>query len=296
MRIHPERSRMIFNNPPKPTNITESQFDHHDDEIKRIGALDYADIIDHDFWYYFHDLSYVELQKDLFNYLFPACLNFWYQTLMRNDSTDIGNAEFHKSLHHGDILRKMTTKEQTEAIYSFFHDGFIDRIEMERGFMYCGSKTPAYSFIQRFNSLGYIAPIINTIWSTWWELDTPGKAVSAIMYASGLIYLRGENPIFGERTPEGGGGDPCLTESDAMLYDESWLPENIDFIKNNISTEYIQKKMQQASELLCNEPEGKVAAIVARDAMKNGDTITLRIDDLITGLSNPSTYACWNWD
>ena len=99
----------------------------------------------------------------------------------------------------------MTTKAQIKEIYSFFHDGFMDRVELERGFKYSGEKTPAYGLLYRFNSIDFIAPVIRAVWSTWWNMDHPGKAVSAIKYAPGLIYPKGDNPIFGEWTFSEGG-------------------------------------------------------------------------------------------
>ena len=42
------------------------------------------------------------------------------------------------------------------------------------------------------------------------------------MYASGLIYLKGENPIYKASTPERGGGGPYLTEIDSPLFDRAW--------------------------------------------------------------------------
>ncbi len=293
MRITLERSRSIFGNPPKPNRVTEKQFDGFDHELKRIGTLDWSEIEDGDLWYYIHDLSYMELQKDLFNYLFPVCLNYWYQSLLRSESAECGDAELHYAIHHGNILKKMTTKSQTEEIYNFFHDGFIDRVELERGFKYSGTKTPAYGILYRFNSIGYIAPIIGAIWTTWWNMDHPGKAVAAIKYASGLIYMKGGNPIFGEWTCNEGGGGPYLTESDACIYDASWLHENIDFMRKTISVEYIQDKMHHASKVLTNEPESEIAELVAKDSLANIDILALKIDDLIEGLSKPEGAVDW---
>ncbi len=185
MRIHPERSRKIFNNPHPPKTIWEKQFDYFDEELQKLAKTDWRSIRDEDLWCYFHDMTYVELQPDLFNYLFPVCLNYWYRSLMKNQPAAQGSAEFHHALYKGNVLQKMTPPAQREAIYQFFHDGFIDRIDRERGFSYCGSLTPAYGWISRFNSIGYIAPIIDRIWLSWWNLDCPGKAVSAIEYATG---------------------------------------------------------------------------------------------------------------
>lgn len=294
MQITPERSRHIFGNPSRPLVIKENQFDGFDKELKQIAKKHWKDITEEDLWYYLHDLAYVDLQPELFKYLFPVCLNFWYNTLMNNDSADRGDAEFHHSLHRGEILETMVTEKQKKEIYDYFYDGFLERIEKERGFEYIGMNTPAYAWMYRFNSLGYIGPIIEKIWLSWWEVNTPGKAVSAIMYASGLIYLKGENPIFAEWTPRKGGGGPYLTESDTDIFDTGWLKENIDFLKQILSVKYIQEKVQLAATQLLNEPEADMAQEVANDALRKGDIIRIRIEDLIKNLSRPNLGDTWD--
>lgn len=271
-----------------PETVWEEQFDGFNNELAVLATTDWRLIEDNDLWYYLHNLSYMKLQPDVFNYLFPVCLNFWYQSLMRNDSTECGDAEFHYSLYRGNILDKMISKTRRDIIYAYFHDGFIDRLEVERGYEYCGSSTPAYTWINRFNSIGYIAPIIDRIWTNWWSLKHPGTSVSAVMYASGLIYLKGENPVFGEWTCNKGGGGPCLTASDDSIYDIPWLPTNLDFLKNTLSVDYIQEKMHMAATALSSEPEGKQALKLAQDSLANSEILAIRIDDLIDGLSKPA--------
>ncbi|CAA6808989.1 MAG: Unknown protein [uncultured Sulfurovum sp.] len=294
MQITPERSRHIFGNPSRPKVIKEKQFDGFDKELKQIAKTHWKDVTEEDLWYYLHDLAYVDLQPELFNYLFPICLNFWYNSLMRNDSADRGDTEFHYSLYRGKILETMVTDKQKKEIYDYFYDGFLERIEKERGFEYIGTNTPAYSWMYRFNSLGYIAPIIEKIWLSWWEINTPGKAVSAIMYASGLIYVKGENPIFEQLTPRKGGGGPYLTESDADIYDTGWLQENINFLNQMLSVKYIQEKVQLAANQLSNEPEAVMAQKVANDALIQSDIIQIRIEDLINNLSRPNREDTWD--
>jgi len=293
MNITHERSRQIFNNPSPPKIIWEKQFDGFDKELNQIAKKHWEDITNEDLWYYLLDLAYVDLQPELFEYLFPVCLNFWYKTLMNNESANQGDAGFHYALYKGKILNSMITKNQKEEIYKYFHDAFIERIEQERGFIYSGSSTPAYAWISRFNSLGYIMPIRN-IWESWWNIDSLGKAVSALMYSSGLIYVKGENPIFAKWSPEKGGGGPYLTESDADIYDSAWRKENIDFLKEILSVEYIQQKAKIAATLLSEEPEAEMAKKIANDALKNSDILEIRIEDLIINLSRPNLQDTWD--
>ena len=64
-------------------------------------------------------------------------------------------------------------------------------------------------------------------------------------------------------------------------------------MRETISVEYIQDKMQHASEVLRNEPESEMAALVAKDSQDNSDILALRINDLIEGLSNPEGVVDW---
>ena len=96
--------------------------------------MDWDRVPDDYLWYYFHDLAYVELQADLFPHLFPACLRYWYETLMRNEAPSLGDSDFHYSLMRGQILENMLSESERQSLYDFFRDGFLDRIEAERGF------------------------------------------------------------------------------------------------------------------------------------------------------------------
>lgn len=286
MRITPERSRQIFGNPSPPETITEQQFDGFDDKLAKVGTTDWHQIAFADLWYYLHDLAYRPLQPDLFAYLFPVCLNFWYHTLMHNREAGLGDAEFHYSLYQGQVLEKMLTAEQRQAVYDYFHDAMLDRIEAERGFVYNHSKTPFYTIVARFNALGFVAPVTGRIWESWWRLDHPGKAVAAVMYASGLIYDTEENPIFEPWTPDKGGGGPYLDSSEAQIYGGSWLEANLEFMLDKLAVETIQSKMQEAASVLQNEPEAVVAAQVAADAAERTELIEIRIDDLLEALTS----------
>lgn len=130
--------------------------------------MDWDRVPDDYLWYYFHDLAYVELQADLFPHLFPACLRYWYETLMRNEAPSLGDSDFHYSLMRGQILENMLSESERQSLYDFFRDGFLDRIEAERGFVYAQSRdqlnpsgTSANAWIFRFNSLGIVAPVIH---------------------------------------------------------------------------------------------------------------------------------------
>lgn len=147
------------------------------------------------------------------------------------------------------------------------------------------SGKSANAWIFRFNTLGIVAPVIEQIWEGWWALDHPGKAVCAVMYASGLVYLKGENPIYGVWTPEHGGGGPYLTEIDSSIFDWAWRDDNLAFLRRTLSADYVMQKLGQAASTLSSCPERTLAQRVADDARTRSDVIEIRIDDLLNNLS-----------
>ena len=95
----------------------------------------------------------------MFRHVFPACLKYWYDTLLRDDSA----GEFHYALVQGQILEKMLSPHERESLLDFFRDGFLDRIEKERDFgRDRGRKANAWIF--RFNELGSAVPVIPRRW------------------------------------------------------------------------------------------------------------------------------------
>ena len=292
MRITRDRMVRILGPAPRPQEVLEQQFDYNNDELGEMARMDWDRVPDDYLWYYFHDLAYVELQVDLFRHLFPACLRYWYDTLMRNEDASCGDSDLHYSLMRGQILEKMLSESERQSLYDFFRDGFLDRIESERGFAYEQSRDPmissgksANSWIFRFNSLGIVAPVIPQIWEAWWTLDHPGKAVCAVMYASGLVYLKSENPIYGVWTPWYGGGGPYLTEIDSPLFDWTWRTDNLSFLRETLSVDYVTQKLDEAASTLSDCHEAVLARRVADDARTRKDVIEIRIDDVLENLA-----------
>jgi hypothetical protein len=194
------------------------------------------------------------------------------------------DSNFYRALHFGRIFERMMDADEQASVYDFMCNSIIDRIKMERGFVYMGSSTPAYVWMYSFNNFGCSVPQIEKIWTEWWKFDHPGKAVSALMYASGLIYLEGENRIFGAYTQQKGGGGPYLTEIDSS-FDNGWLDVNLNFLRNVLSVDYFYEKIFQAAEILNHEQEHKLAAQIVAEALQRKDIVIILIEDLIAGLS-----------
>ena len=287
-----ERVHRIFGDPRRPHEVWERQFDYCDTELRRLARTPYDEIDFGDLWYYFHDLAYVELQPDLFAYLFSVCLMDWHRSLMANEPCSRGDSEFHYGLRRGEILDRMLTPGQRDEVFDFFRDGFLARLDAERGFVRPSGETSAYGWMSRFNSLGVVMPGIDRLWEPWWSCATPGRAVAALQYCSGLMYFEGENPLFDTPTRGRAGGGPCLWENDSFIYDAGWLPENLSFLRATLTADLVSGKVAEAAARLKGEPEEEAARRLEQDLPGNRELLEMRVEELPDLLGRFGAGSC----
>ena len=285
-----ERAAAIFGNPKPPKTVWEKQFDYNDDDLQRIARTPYEQFDFKDLWYYYHDLAYSKLQPDLFAYLFPVCLMHWHVTLQRNRGCGQGDADFHYGLRQGDILRQMLTPEQRLAVYQFFRDSFLERLDIERGFVRNHSKTPAYGWFHRFSDLGETIPRLDMIWNSWWTMKTPGQAVAVLQYVSGLMYEASENPAFDVWTKEKGGGPPPRSS----YCSSKWLDENVRFLRATLTTDYVLERVTVAVDRLRAEHESALARQFESDLKPRLHRVHRRIADVFTWKEEDGPLVDWS--
>ncbi len=278
---------------PKPREVWQRQFDGHDDSLRKLAEWEWNEIPGWALHDYVLDLAYLHLdhhtlQPDLFAHVFPACLMFWCESLMRNESAELGDADLHRALLCGRTLDTMLTESQRRKCLAIFRDGLLDRLDVERGFVYERPGKSANAWIARFNSIGLIAPVVPDVWTAWWSMATPGRAVSAIMYATGLIYATDENPIYLPWTREEGGGGPYLSEWDAAEYERAWLEANLAFLRATLTPGYLVERLTLAAGVLDGEPEHRMSRQIADDARTRADVVAQRIESVLANLARPS--------
>ncbi len=288
-----DRLKSIFGRQEPICQVTQRQFDGFDEVLERLSRTP-ADSIDlNDLSCYYLDLAYVPLQEDLFAHVFPACLMHWHKSLLANKSLCRGDLEFHYGVVRGDILRKMLTLEQRAKVELFFRDSMLYRMDQERGFVYEGSKTPAFGWMYRLNSLGFYSEQLADLWNNWWAIETPGRAVCLLQYCSGLMYLEEENPLFPAWTDPGGGGGPYLWENDGTFTSETWTASNLEFVRSILAADRVAQGVRQAAAKLESEPEGQTAARIAADLDDRMYVIESRVDQLPDMLASKKSVVSW---
>ncbi len=279
-RVSWDRAQEIMGYPEPPARVTQSQFDGFGEKLVRLAETPYEAMDFSDLWYYHHDLAYMDLQPALFAYLFPACLIDWYETLLANQDCSHGDSEFHYGLKHGNVLEKMLTPEQRQEVYDYFRDGLLDRLDDEAGFVYEGSKTPAYGWIARLNSLGLLLPDIAPLWEGWWAVPSPGAGVCLFQYASVLMYGEDDNPFFAPWTETEGGGVPTLWTNDSQIFDAGWLPANVEYLRMALTPEAVEAGLERALAALKKRPEESKARAVLDDFPNRAELVAKCCEEL----------------
>ena len=289
-----DRVRSIFDNPRPPVKITQCQFDYGDEALERLARTPHTQIDFRDLWYYYHDLAAVELQPDLFDYLFPACLMHWHVTLMQNEACGRGDIEFHDALVRGNVLEKMVTPARKDAIYVFFRDSFLERLDAERGFALASPRDLENGWLARFNTLGCLMPRIDMLWEPWWSLATPGRAVAALKYCSGLMYPGWANPLYGQFSRLMGSMCPYLNHGDSGITRRGWMRANLDFLTRTLTVEFVEEHVEKAVARLEKEPEREKARQLLSDFPERREMVALRVAELPLLLAKHTGPGGWS--
>ena len=105
-----------------------------------------------------------------------------------------------------------------------------------------------------------------------------------VQYCSGLLYFEGENPLFGRWTPKRGGGGPYLAEHDSHILDGGWLTENILFLAETLTSDYIERKVREAVRRLDGEPEHEKARLIEQALPQQLPVVELTVEQLLVDL------------
>lgn len=286
-----ERARAIFSDAPPPAEVWERQFDQFDEELRRLAATSVRDIKPADLWFYFLDLAYVELQPELFAYLFPVCLMHWHETLQASESCD----RFQYGLWKGEVLARMLTPEQRAQVVDFFRDSFLERIDAEPVSVEPVRGKDPFAWIERFNSLGLVIDRLRDLWEPWWSVATGGRAVAVLKYCSGFVYPMNDNPIVGFGTGLDFRFSPQLWQHDSDIPDASWREPNLRFLRDVLSFDYLVDKVGEATRRLTGESGEGLGDRLATELLWNQARVERRLGDLFQRLAgeHDGTDEAW---
>jgi hypothetical protein len=275
-------ARALFGNPDPPKEVWQKQFDRAEYRLKDYVRIPWQEA-DHDdgfFWAYYHDLTYQELQPDLFLYAFPMCMARWRWTLMNDRSADNGDSDFHRALVHGRILDRLEPALR-EAVLAYFADGIFERLDALKS-RSDGLWTPW----RRLSSMCYVEPFIYRVWPGWWTMQTRGRALEAWSWLCGLLSSESESEF----------GRAALAEADSDVWERSWQPDNVTWFQRHITPPDLALAASSALLLLEDEiPESEAQVMLRR--ISSSDFVWARLAELMEDLTTPlQVERTQNWN
>jgi hypothetical protein len=264
-----------------PARITQPAFDYDDGHLHRLVRLvpgEHAKPTD--LGEYANDLLYAsEVQTDLFLYLLPTCLQALRDHLHGTGRYGAFVENLYPALAHPRV-RALTSDEQRAAISDYMGRTLLDEIDDQRGLSYRGMGARPYRWVGALTTHGVLFPDIERLWTSWWSLDTVGRAVAAIQYFSCLMYANAENPVFAPWSRDKGGGPPCLWDYEGHLYEHRWLQPNVAFLARTLEPRGVEALLARAVDVLAGEPEHAVATAMLEDLPLCRETLEARCQEL----------------
>jgi hypothetical protein len=273
-----------------PNEITQEDFDGGRDHLYRLARLSADEEVDgHDLCEYMNDLLYTEIQVPFLLFVLPFCLKAWSRDLRAGDLECAGFVDyFYPVLVKRGIFERHLKPTQGEAVLSFMRATILDEIDDQQGLYFRGYPSRPYRWIGAITTYGVIAPDIERIWTSWWSVETVGRAIATVQYISCLMYSKDENPVFAPYSREEGGGPPCLWDFDGHLYENRWQQSNVDFLENLFKApERISEVLARAVDRLADQPEHDAAARIMADLPSRSRTLMDRCAMLPLFLATP---------
>jgi len=273
-----------------PKQITQKPFDHDPGHYRRLCLLNGAEPQASDLWDYAMDMQYMEVQPDLLRYLTPILLKAWRRNLFEGSSAGLeGFVElFWPALLNGAALKRVFSERERDAFGCYMRNSILDRLDAEESLRFSGMGTSPYRWVSELISYGTLFSDIQTLWTEWWQVKTSGQAVAAFQFASALMYEKDKNPVFDAWTKEKGGGPPALYNCSGMMFNVGWKHENLAFLKATLSADYFEQKLREALEQIQNTVAKKLASGIIDDFPGQRARLELRIEQLITLLTDVS--------
>ncbi len=265
-----------------PKQIKQEPFDCDPDHYRRLCDLGDAapsgiDLVD-----YALDMQYMELRPELLRYLTPILLTAWRRDLFEGSSANYGGfvEQFWPALLKGSALTKVFTETERNTFIAYMRDSILDRLDTEASLQFSGMGASPYAWVQALVSYGTLFSDVETLWTEWWQMKTPGHAIAAFQYVSALMYEDAKNPVFDPWTRDKGGGPPALWECGAIIFNVGWKQENIDFLKNTLSANYFEQKLHLAFGRISDDVADKIAQRIMDDFPGQRTRLELRIEQL----------------
>jgi hypothetical protein len=273
-----------------PETIRQEPFDYDPGHYKRLCHLEGSQPTPRDLLDYALDMTYMELQPELLRHLMPLLLAAWRRDLFDGQTAGLrGFVEhFWPALLRGKAMQSVLSGTECGVVMRFMRDAILDRLDVEESLAFSGMGASPYGWVHSLVSFGVIFPDIESLWTEWWQMHTPGHAVAAFQYASALLYEADKNPVFAPWTRDKGGGPPSLWDCGCLMFDVGWREENLHFLRQTLSVEYIRQRLTAAQGMIKSAAANSIASQLLAELPVQATLLSIRIEQLPRLLTNVS--------
>jgi len=285
------RIKSIFGNPKPPERITQVQFDGAQQALVRTSSKPWHEIGQEDYWHYLNDLSYVDLQPDLFDYLFPAFLIRWWEGQLNRLGGPQSESDIYFAIDQGQVFEKMMDDLKRRQVLTWMADAYIDGVDAWSGELSViyDSQGPnnLHGPLWSFHALGQSVAITRSLLESLSNVSTIGRAQWWLVLGSGLVWNENECPAIPAWTPHGGGGGVYVTESDASIFDHGYLAENLRAIGKFLTYERLCTHLGESAQVIPSSSHRDWAKTTWQECVTQTPRIERRIARLIQLLGLP---------
>ena len=282
MRASLQRVAAALKSSRVPDTITQEPFDHDPGHYKRLCNLHGSQPSNSDLIDYALDMMYMELQPELLRHLMPVLFGAWRRDLFEGDPAGFAAfvEYFWPAMLKGKAFHQILTDSEFASVMHYMRDSILDRLDIETLLNFSGMSASPYGWIRAFVSVGVLFPSVESLWNEWWQMKTPGHAVSAFQYASALLYDADNNPVFTPWTPDEGGGPPAIWDCGCHMFDVGWREENLSFLKATLTSDYVEEKLVVALGRIEVGATKQIASRIIHELPSRRTLLALRIEEL----------------
>ena len=270
--------------------VWQKPFDYDTGHLQRLAVLaPEASAPPEDLVAYALDFKYEQIQRDLFLHALPFCLRAWHEDL----ASPFGRYEafvdeFYPALLRGGVFDGTLNQREANAVGDFMREAILGQIDAQQSLSFKGSKGSAYAWFHALSTYGLLRADIEPLWSTWWAVETPGRALAAAQYASCLIYDETANPVFDAWTREHGGGPPCLWHYRGHVLEERWRDANLEMLERTLTPDGVRGLLDRAVARLSGHPLRDKVASIRFHLEARTETLAKRCADVRRFLATPN--------